>query len=146
MKTFYWSWLLQWPYVIGESMFLGYFVVSQPTCFGSLCVAITNLYNWLAGSSLTIHLAIALLSGRLLWLHGRDIVEQIIAHVRRIVQIMIQATDLVQILYRGYPSRKNAGHAKFQYGRHFPMPPWAIPKSFFFALKRAADGWERLRW
>ena len=64
------------------------------------------------------------------------IVEQITAYVRRIVQIMIQATYLAQILYRGLSSRKNAGHAKFQYGRHFPRwPPRAIPKPIFFGLK-----------
>ena len=31
---------------------------------------------------------------------------------------------------------KDAGHAKFQYGRHFQRwPPRAIPKPIFFALK-----------
>ena len=76
------------------------------------------------------------------------LVEQIIAYVRRIVQIMLQATDLAKILYMGHPSRKqiwqkysiwvtlqekNVGHAKFQYGHHFPIwPPWAILKSYFF--------------
>ena len=53
-----------------------------------------------------------------------NVAEQITV---RIVQIMIQATDLAQILYGGHYSRKNAGHAKFQYGRHFPRwPPWSI--------------------
>ena len=64
------------------------------------------------------------------------LVVQIIAYVRRIVQIMIQATDLAQVLYRGLSSRKNAGHAKFQYGHHFPRwPPRAIPNSILFVLK-----------
>ena len=31
---------------------------------------------------------------------------------------------------------KNAGHEKCQHGRHFPIwPPWAILKSYFYALK-----------
>ena len=41
----------------------------------------------------------------------------------RIAQIMIQATDLAQILYGVTIKEKNAGHAKFQYGRHFPRWP-----------------------
>ena len=44
--------------------------------------------------------------GSLPELPGELIVEQIIAYVRRIVQIMIEATDMVQMLYRGHPSRK----------------------------------------
>ena len=60
----------------------------------------------------------------------QDTYKIVIAYVRRIVQIMIQATDLAQILYRGHPSKKT-GRAKFQYGRHIPIwPPWAILKSY----------------
>ena len=54
-----------------------------------------------------------------------DIVEQIIVYGRRIVQIMIQATDLTQILYGGHPSRKKTRATQnfnmaaiFQNGRH----------------------------
>ena len=35
-----------------------------------------------------------------------SLVEQIIAYLIRIFQIMIQATDLVHILYRGHPAGK----------------------------------------
>ena len=50
----------------------------------------------------------------------------------RIFQIVIQATNLVQILYRGPLPENNVGHAKFQYGRHFSRwPPWAMLKSSF---------------
>ena len=62
--------------------------------------------------------------------------EQIIAYVRRIVQIMIQATDLAHLLYRGHPSRKKTRAMQnfnmasiFHYGRH--GPPW----NHIFALK-----------
>ena len=73
------------------------------------------------------------------------IVEQMIAYVRRIAQIMIQATDLAQILYRSHPLRKNAGHAKFQYGRHFPIwPPWALVK--YFCIKMAAVSQKWVSW
>ena len=59
------------------------------------------------------------------------LVEQIIAYARRIVQIMIQA-QIWHIYSIGVTlQEKNAGHAKFQYGRHFPIwPPWAILKSY----------------
>ena len=45
------------------------------------------------------------------WVKRREasvvyLVEQIIAYVKRIVQILIQATGLAQILYRGHTSRK----------------------------------------
>ena len=54
----------------------------------------------------------------------------------RIVQIMIQATYFAQILYGVTFEEKNAGHAKFQYGRHFPRwPQWAIVKCYFLPQK-----------
>ena len=90
-----------------------------------LCIWYNLIYVWYACNILSV---IDTLSDL--------IVEQIIAYVRGIVQIMIQATDLAQILYRVTLQEKNAGHAKFQYGRHFPRwPPRAIPKPIFFALK-----------
>ena len=72
------------------------------------------------------------------------VVEQIIAYGRRIVQIMIQATDFAQILYRGHPSRKKTRATQnfnmaaiFQDGRH------GLSWKCIFCLKWAADGWER---
>ena len=64
------------------------------------------------------------------------IVEQIIAYVRRIVQIMTQATDLEQILYRGNPSRKKRGLHKISIWPPFSnMAATGYPKVLFFALK-----------
>ena len=73
-----------------------------------------------------------------------QIVEQIIAYVRRIVQIMIQATDLAQILYRGHSSRKKRGPRKISIWPPFSkMAATGYPETHIFCLKRAADGWER---
>ena len=64
------------------------------------------------------------------------LVEQIIAYVRRIVQIMIQATDLVQIIYRGHPSRKKRGPRKMSIWPPFSnMAAMGYPEILFFALK-----------
>ena len=70
------------------------------------------------------------------------IVEQIIAYVRTIVQIMIQATDFAQILYRGHPSRKKRGPRKISIWPPFShMAAMDYPEIlFFFFIKRAADG------
>ena len=63
------------------------------------------------------------------------IVEQIIAYGRRIVQIMIQATDLAQILYRGHPSRKKRGPRKISIWPPFSkMAAMGYPENVFFAL------------
>ena len=65
------------------------------------------------------------------------IVEQIIAYVRRIVQFMIQATDLVQILYRGHSSRKKRGPRKILIWPPFSnMAALGYHEILFFALKR----------
>ena len=65
-----------------------------------------------------------------------QIVEQIIAYVGRIVQIMIQATDLAQILYRGHPSRKKRGPRKISKWPPFSkMAATGYPETLFFALK-----------
>ena len=67
---------------------------------------------------------------------ARLIVEQIIAYVRRIVQIMIQATDLVQILYRGQSSRKKRGPRKISIWPPFSkMAAIGYHEILFFALK-----------
>ena len=64
------------------------------------------------------------------------LVEQIIAYVRRIVQIMIQATDLVQILYRGHSSRKKRGPCKIPIWPPFSkMAAMGYHEILFFALK-----------
>ena len=66
----------------------------------------------------------------------RLIVEQIIAYVRRIVQIMIQATDLAQILYRGHPSRKKRGPRKISIWLPFSkMAAMGYPDILLFSLK-----------
>ena len=63
------------------------------------------------------------------------IVEQIIAYGRRIVQIMIQATDLAQILYRGHPSRKKRRPRKISIWPPFSkMATMGYPENVFFAL------------
>ena len=65
-----------------------------------------------------------------------DVVEQIIAYVRRIVQIMIQATDLAQILYRGHPSRKKRGPRKISiWLPFFNMAAMGYSEILIFALK-----------
>ena len=62
------------------------------------------------------------------------LVEQIIAYDRRIVQIMIQATDLAQILYRGHPSRKKRGPRKISIWPPFSkMAAMGYPEILFFA-------------
>ena len=64
-----------------------------------------------------------------------ELVEQIIAYGRRIVQIMIQATDLAQILYRGHPSRKKRGPRKISIWPPFSkMAAMGYPEIVFFAL------------
>ena len=64
------------------------------------------------------------------------LMEQIIAYVRRIVQIMIQATDLVQILYRGHSSRKKRGPRKISIWPPFSnMAALGYHEILFFALK-----------
>ena len=62
------------------------------------------------------------------------LVEQIIAYVRKIVQIMMQATDLAQIVYRDHSSRKTRATqnfnmaAIFQDGRHeLSRNPYFLP-------------------
>ena len=63
------------------------------------------------------------------------VVQQIIAYGRRIVQIMIQATDLAQILYRGHPSRKKRGPRKISIWPPFSkMAAMGYPEILFFAL------------
>ena len=64
-------------------------------------------------------------SGRLPEIPGELVVEQIIAYVRRIVQIMIEATDWVQMLYRGVTFQEKTRATQnfnmaaiFQYGCH----------------------------
>ena len=81
------------------------------------------------------------------WRHSCHIVEQIIAYVRRIVQIMIQTTDLAQILYKGHPSRKKRGPRKISIWPPFSnMAATGYPEILFFCLKRTTDGWQRLWW
>ena len=64
------------------------------------------------------------------------LVEQIIAYVRRIVQIMIQATDLAHILYRVHPLRKKRGPRKISIWPPFSnMVATGYPEILFFALK-----------
>ena len=64
------------------------------------------------------------------------LVEQIIAYVRRIVQIMIQATDSVQILYRGRSSRKKRGPRKMSIWPPFSnMAGMGYHEILFSALK-----------
>ena len=71
----------------------------------------------------------------------RNKVEQIIAYGRRIVQIMIQATDLAQILYRGHSSRKNRRPHKISIWQPFSkMAAMGYPEIIFFCLKQAEDG------
>ena len=68
--------------------------------------------------------------------HLDTVVEQIIAYVRRIVQIMIPATDLAQILYRGHPLRKKRGPRKISIWPPFSnMAAMGYPEIIFFALK-----------
>ena len=63
------------------------------------------------------------------------VVEQIIAYGRRIVQIMIQATDLAQLLYRGHPSRKKRGPRKISIWPPFSkMAAMGYPEILFFTL------------
>ena len=64
------------------------------------------------------------------------IVEQIIAYGRRIVQIMIQAIDSVQILYRGHPSRKKCGPRKISLWLPFSnMAAMGYPEILFLPWK-----------
>ena len=74
------------------------------------------------------------------------LVEQIIAYGRRIVQIMIQATDLAQILYRGHPSRKKRATQNFNMAAIFQDGRHGLSWNPIFCLKRAADGWKRQLW
>ena len=54
---------------------------------------------------------------------------------RRIVQIMIQATDLAQILYRGHPLRKKRGPRKISIWPPFSkMAAMGYPEILYFAL------------
>ena len=70
------------------------------------------------------------------------IAEQIIV---RIVQIMIQATDLAQILYGGHYLRKKRGPRKISIWPPFSkMAAMGYPQMSFFALKMAINGQERL--
>ena len=63
------------------------------------------------------------------------VVKQIIAYVSKIVQIMIQATELAQILYRGHPLRKKSGPRKISIWPPFSnMAAMGYPKILFFAL------------
>ena len=60
------------------------------------------------------------------------VVEQITV---RIFQIMIQATDLAQILYMGQPSRKKRGPRKISiWPPFFKMAAMGYPEILFFAL------------
>ena len=64
------------------------------------------------------------------------VVEQIIAYVRGIVQIMIQATYLIQIIYKGHPSRKKHGPRKISIWPPFSnMAAMGYPEILFFTLK-----------
>ena len=57
-------------------------------------------------------------------------------YVKRIVQIMIQATDLAQILYGGHPLRKKRGPRKTSISPPFSnMAAMGYPEILFFALK-----------
>ena len=74
--------------------------------------------------------------GTVLYQDTYKIVEQINAYVRRIAQIMIQATDLAQILNRGHPSRKNRGPRKISIWPPFSnMATMGYPEILSFALK-----------
>ena len=65
----------------------------------------------------------------------------------RVVQIMIQVTYLAQIIYGGSPfMTKNAGHAKFQYGRHFPGGHHEVSWNVIFCLEMVVNGQKRLLW
>ena len=67
--------------------------------------------------------------------HLGILVEQIIAYGRRIVQIMIQATDLAHILYKDQPSRKKRGPRKISIWPPFSkMAAMGYPEILFFYL------------
>ena len=62
--------------------------------------------------------------------------EQIIAFIRRIVQILIQATNLTQILYGGQPSRQKRGPRKISIWPPFSkMATKGYPEILFIVLK-----------
>ena len=70
------------------------------------------------------------------------VVEQITV---RIVQIMIQATDLAQILYGGHSSRKKRGPRKISIWPPFcKMAAMGYHQMLFFAFKMAVYGQKRL--
>ena len=68
----------------------------------------------------------------------RQLAEQITV---RIVQIMIQATDLAQILYGGHYSRKKRGPRKISIWPPFSkMAALGYLEMLFFALQMAING------
>ena len=92
--------------------------------------SIWSLWGWFVKIGTEIESTVTKYSWRCM------IVEQIIAYVRRIVQIMIQATDLVQIIYRGHPSRKKRGPRKISIWPPFSnMAAMGYPEILFFALR-----------
>ena len=69
-------------------------------------------------------------------LAGILIVEQIIAFIRRTVEILIQATNLTQILYGGQPSRQKRGPRKISIWPPFSnVAAKGYPEILIFALK-----------
>ena len=65
----------------------------------------------------------------------------------RIVQIMIQATDLAQILYGGHFSRKNCGPRKISIWPPFSkMAAMGYCEMLFLASKMALNDEKRLFW
>ena len=76
-----------------------------------------------------------------------QLVEQITAYLRTIVQIMIQASDLAQILYRGHLAGNKRGPRKISIWRPFSkMAAMVYREILLFALKMAADSWNRIIW
>ena len=85
-----------------------------------------------------INIESGLKSGTAPW----HIAEQITV---RIVQIMIQATDLAQILYGGHNSRKKRGPRKISIWPPFSkMAAIGYLEMLFFALQMSVNGQKRL--
>ena len=72
--------------------------------------------------------------------NGGGLVEQITAYLRTIVQIMIQASDLAQILYRGHLSGKKRGPRKISIWRPFSkMAAMVYGEILLLAFKMTED-------
>ena len=73
------------------------------------------------------------------------LVEQIIAYFRRIFQMMIQASDLVKILYRGLPSITRA-RPNFNTAAIFQNVRHGLSWNPNFCVKAGTGGRERSLW